>query len=702
MIEPLALPPFLSHLIMAFQQAQTRRHRTTEATVVIDHPPLNQNVDGLALGRDDLTQEDYDDFNESERGGGSLLSSSRSSSSSDGVLVLFPRSTVDSDGSSSPRGGGGQGQIRRLNSYHDGTESTSSSGDVDGDFSLLPSHDGNGVFIRLERGERGGIESLRGGTTSNSQSSTSNSRTRRYSISSGSLFNSEDEGEGEGGGWALTEAALSSISNHHHHSTRAILVRRNNNQDDDNDDNENDEEDLNVDSDLEIRKSLTALSAGIGHHGRRRRMTASRSPSNRNNHRLPLLPVVGSSSVQRSLSPQSSNIKRRHGLLEATASATKSHNNKRTFEQIEQEEKLRAERMKLVLQQRLKENEIKRAKNHLLFIGKFSLNSLSLSPHVIQSGAMGLLFLDDFAIKLMDIDPTTLPLLANTTSTTTTNDFTPTPSRASSPPPSPPPPASTSNFSTIASQEISHSSFDSIGQSYSHYLYTNKEEEEEDEDEDDGNLTETEHETTTRRKESTSSLLITKRGEEEEGWVHSTCPPIFAPRSRSPPRPRQSLDSSVSTSLPTSTSNLCPPPPQSVPIPLPSASNRITSLHQHQHNNATLSHEEKILLSTTTTTGTGNGGTTSSSLPAWGGELDSSFELALHVWKKFLKRLTLTTTTARTNSHSSPTPTTTTTPTNFLSPEIAGTGGSEGKLWGIESSESLRGGGGSGSELGVY
>jgi hypothetical protein len=374
---------------MAFQQAQTRRHRTTEATVVIDHPPLNNNVDDLALvGRDDLTQEDYDDFNdESERGGGSLLSSSRSSSS-DGVLVLFPRSTVDSDGSSSPRGGGGQGQMRRLNSYHDGTESTCSSGDVDGDFSLLPSHDGNGVFIRLERGERGGIESLRGGTTSNSQSSTSNSRTRRYSISSGSLFNSEDEGEGEGGGWALTEAALSSISNHHHHSTRAILVRRNNNQDDDNDD-KNDEKDLNVDSDLEIGKSLTALSAGIGHHGRRRRMTASRSPSNRNNHRLPLLPVVGSSSVQRSLSPQSSSIKRRHGLLEATASATKSHNNKRTFEQIEQEEKLRAERMKLVLQERLKENEIKRAKNQLLFIGKFSLNSLSLSPHVIQSGAMG-------------------------------------------------------------------------------------------------------------------------------------------------------------------------------------------------------------------------------------------------------------------------------------------------------------------------
>ena len=100
------------------------------------------------------------------------------------MLLLFnppPPQLSDSEGDSdwtslrSP-----PSQLRRLDSY-DGsncsatTSSTTSGGGAEVgrrqqgeiDSSLLPSHDGNGVFIR--RGGRGGVESLRGTDTSGSK-----------------------------------------------------------------------------------------------------------------------------------------------------------------------------------------------------------------------------------------------------------------------------------------------------------------------------------------------------------------------------------------------------------------------------------------------------------------------------------------------------------------------------------------------------
>ncbi|GAA5956044.1 hypothetical protein JCM3765_005438 [Sporobolomyces pararoseus] len=693
---------------MAFQHPQTRRQYTRPQPEV------------SSIQEEEFNLQDLD-------------SSSTSSSSRRGegggtggtVLLLFnPPQISDSEDSDWTCLQSPPTRVRRLNSYD--TSSTTSGGEVggEGDSSLLPSHDGNGVFIR--RG--GGIESLRGTNTSASGSS---------SIGRGIISEEEEEQEGEAhsttttedddeqqqedqervgqGSWALTEAALSSITNHYHNSSSSFarLVQRPAKEEQDDDDSstgftsgsDNDERGQGKTGpsrrrrnfNQEIFDSLSALSAGFSGTGttsRRRRgiSQASRSPSN-NRNRLPLEPVVGGGGG-RSFSPtgysvassssenaigsngyKSSTHKRRHrqSAGRAASHSTTSSQYKRLelmnkFERIEEEEKQRAERMKNVLEERLRENEIERSKKQVL---------------------MG-----DFASRMMELDPSTFPLLASPT----TNDPTPTPSRASSPP-------LISRLSRTTRQELSHSSFDSIGESY---LGSNRSLETEEED--DGNLTETEREPHHHR--SPLSKVFSSRQSPE--LVHySASPPVFAPRS--PPAtnsaPRLTPATRSRTSIPfhspsvvvpfsaSQSSSLSRTRSLSTTTSSPASSYSLPASRTHY-----TTHEERILLSSSsgsTTIGTSTTSTSTTSLP-WGGELDSSFELAMNVWKKFLKRLTGTTSSSSSSSssRSSSSP--------FVShpgsPQITTVGlpvHSEGR-WGIEVDERSQGRGRSGgSEVGV-
>ncbi|GAA5906524.1 uncharacterized protein JCM6883_004505 [Sporobolomyces salmoneus] len=635
---------------MAFQHPQTRRTRPT-THVYASHDNL------FSLSRDLEPNS-----SRSESGG--------VDSSSDSGVLLFPHAHASFDEGESDW----TNVTRRLDSQVGSSSETSRSAasesqETSSDRGVLPSHDGNGVFIRsLER-----VESLRGTSASESSEGggggTSDSivlidgahdRGRRFShatttttTESLSSFGEDDEeGNRITRGWELTEAALSRISTTERHRATA-----------------NDEEEAELSAgftsgsdnndeggrevrrkgrtgfESEMNQSLSALSAGFSSTRRRRgdnnTFSTSRSPSMRN--RLPLAPVVG-----RSISPYPSSAlsqtssdshfsigsngqrlyksKRRHRQAagrepEDGGARSASHKSRRwgmdRFERIEEEERARAERMKSVLEERVRENQVERAKKAVL---------------------MG---------KMMEIDPSTFPLLASTTN----DDPTPTPSRASSPPP----------FARLARQELSTSSFDSIGQSYLGSKRVAEEVEE-------GNLTETEPETpsTARFPPPTDS-----------GWVSSTSPPVFAPRS--PP--------SAST-LPRSHSRSTISPNPSFAVPRP-RSVSLTSTHSHSHSRSlpsTLarthqpSHEERVLLSPSSPS---SSSTTLSSSTPWGpGELDSSLEFAMSVWKRFLRRLT----------RSSNTPP--------ASPEISslGLGVNEGR-WGIEDAER---GAGSGSEVGVY
>lgn len=151
----------------------------------------------------------------------------------------------------------------------------------------------------------------------------------------------------------------------------------------------------------EMEQSLSALSAGIT--PRARRQLASRSPSTR----PPLLPIVvgGASTSQRSLSPyynistlsQTSSdafsvgsngvrykSKRRHRNA-GSGSQTKRLLETGKFERIEEEEARRAERMKGVLEERVKENEIERAKKEVL-LGECEISEYDLWQEMLILG----------------------------------------------------------------------------------------------------------------------------------------------------------------------------------------------------------------------------------------------------------------------------------------------------------------------------
>ncbi|GAA5889175.1 hypothetical protein JCM16303_006417 [Sporobolomyces ruberrimus] len=677
---------------MAFQHPQTRRTRVAPA--ITSYSPRDQGIDG------DLER-----------------STEEGLAGESGVLLFGPFSHSGGGGSDSEGEGGGDWtslspplQVPRRshsNSHASNSTTTSSSTDLEGDYSMLPSHDGNGVFVRRSTG----VESLRDTSSEASDASEGGEvlqqqRERRPSHDSTAYSIASSLG-GEDGGWALTEAALSSMTNSH--ATRRIRNHAIFDTEDEAElsagftsgsENEGSEKlgeggrrksrGEKAGFDQEVGQSVSALSAGIGSSRRRKGggggsgshlISASRSPSNRN--RLALAPVVGS--VQRSLSPsclsaarsQTSSdghfsigsngqrlykSKRRHRQAagreqEGGTSASHKRFESGKFERIEEEERLRAERMKSVLEERLRENQIEKAKDEI-FMGKLSTSC----PRSRNSyGALIVPVADDagdLACKVMDLDPTTLPLLA-------IDDPTPTPSRASSPP---------LLFAHIARRELSGSSFDSIGESYSQAKAFD------DEEEDEGNLTETEQEIPT----SSTSVPATE-------WIHSSSPPVFAPRSPPPPsttsntfpRSRSSIPPIPSFAIPFSssrsrslsvTSSLTSPRFNNIPLPLsrsytsPSAQPSASET-QHTH----LSHEERILLSSS-----------SSSAAPWGGELDSSFELAMSVFKRFLKRFT---------SSRLASATTTSVPS---SPNMSpGTGGGETR-WGMDTRD------GSGSEVGVH
>lgn len=350
---------------------------------------------------------------------------------------------------------------------------------------------------------------------------------------------------------------------------------------------------------LEMEQSLSALSAGIT--PRARRQLSSRSPSTR----PPLLPIVGGTSTsQRSLSPyynistlsQTSSdgfsvgsngvrykSKRRHRNA-GSGSQSKRLLETGKFERIEEEEAKRAERMKGVLEDRIKENEIDRAKKEVLMgeckiLFEYNLEEKMLILRVFAPTG-------DLASKLMSIDPSTYPLLA-------ANDPTPTPSRAPSPP----------IFAQSVRRDLSSSTFDSIGDTFVDNLRALRDEEQEDE-EDEGNLTETEG-----AAPSPINLTNSSRSEpERNNWVHSSSPPVFAPRS--PPSSFTSNPLHLSRSTPNTFS-----------LPF-SAHSHSLSLRP-----TNLSHEERLIL---------NSSTTEESAP-WG-ELDSSFEVYMNYWKRFLRR----------------------------------------------------------------
>ena len=243
---------------------------------------------------------------------------------------------------------------------------------------------------------------------------------------------------------------------------------------------------------------------------------------------------------------------------------------------------------------------------------------------------------------MMDLDPSTFPLLA-----TTIDDPTPTPSRASSPP--------LPAISRVARVELSRASFDSVGESYLATKRLEEEDEVAEELEEDGNVTETE-----------CDPPATRTATVPHEWVLSTSPPVFAPRSP-PPTALPSGSGSSATIPRTKSSSMGPIPSFAVPASS-SRRHRSVSLSSNVSSPLTLSiplsshttHEERILTST------------AAAAAPWGGELDNTFELAMSVWKRFLRRLT------RSSSSSSPiTPT-----TSLLSPEISsvGLGGSDGRF----------------------
>ncbi|GAA6020925.1 hypothetical protein JCM11491_000069 [Sporobolomyces phaffii] len=459
----------------------------------------------------------------------------------------------------------------------------------------IPHHDGDGVFNR----PRPGVESLRGSDCSD-----------------------PDRGS------ALTEAALSSLA--HDGPTRPRLrhgVRH-------------DDDELSAGftsgSDDEVRHSVAALSAGIAQSRTPRApaRAASRSPALRN--RL----ALAGSSIHRSVSPSSSGStgqrlsrsKRRHRKAAGRAEEGGTSTSHKRFERIDEQERMRAERMKDVLAERLHENRVERAQNQI--------------------------FMGELAVNVMNLDRSTFPLLASNTS-----DATPTPSRASSPPPS-----TAARLSRAARQQFSQISFDSIGQSYLESARLDDQD-----DDGDGDTTETERDASPRSRRSSAAALAPSE------WVHSTSPPVFAPRSPPPPpsdlaaarsrRPRPSPSSSSSAALrPVAASSSTPRPrpsggssaalsefstARSLPFSLAPLSQQAPPSLQQQPlaspttTAAMTSHEERVLLASSSTS--------TSTVPAaaapWGGELDSSFELAVSVWKRFLRRLTRSSSSASSSNH---------------------------------------------------
>lgn len=361
---------------MAFQQPQARRKQTLHS------PPRCTTPDAV---QSPLATSDQDE----EEG---VLLFSLSDSQASWTLLASPR----------------RARLSRLHSYGSSSQLTTSPGgsplQIELDHSLLPSHDGTGAFAQAS--------SLRGTSVGSTQGESEEgeligrmrgrgrreSRTTQGTETDESVQGSELDGNSDQGRWELTEQALESL----HSSNRLGLFHpRDQEQDEEGSagftsGSEEEEEDRGSESqrsrrkgkgrrtneqEEEMEQSLSALSAGIT--PRARRQLASRSPSNR----PPLLPIVGETSTsQRSLSPyynistlsQTSSdgfsvgsngvrykSKRRHRNA-GSGSQSKRLLEMGKFERIEEEEAKRAERMKGVLEERIKENEIAGAKKEIL------------------------------------------------------------------------------------------------------------------------------------------------------------------------------------------------------------------------------------------------------------------------------------------------------------------------------------------------
>jgi len=386
---------------MAFQHPQARRKPVTQSSPRCISPDQLDSTLATSLKPEQEEQEEQEE--------GLLLFDSESS----WTLLQSPR----------------RARLSRLDSYGS-SNLTNSPGQGSFDHSLLPSHDGTGAFAQAtslrgtsvgsnressEEGELIGIRRGRGrgrGGTGNT--------TTDGSITGGSDM-SETDGEGR---WELTEEALSTL-----HSSNRLGLFQPQLQEQELEEEEgsvgftsgSEEENKGSDSqrsrsrrkgkgkgkrtneeEQEMEQSLSALSAGIT--PRARRQLSSRSPSTR----PPLLPIVagGTSTSQRSLSPyynistlsQTSSdafsvgsngvrykSKRRHRNA-GSGSQTKRLLETGKFDRIEEEEARRAERMKGVLEERVKENEFERAKKEVLMGECEILSEYDLSRRCLSSG----------------------------------------------------------------------------------------------------------------------------------------------------------------------------------------------------------------------------------------------------------------------------------------------------------------------------
>ncbi|GAA6064226.1 hypothetical protein JCM10212_000373 [Sporobolomyces blumeae] len=545
------------------------------------------------------------------------------------------------------------------------------------DHSLLPSHDGNGVFLSDSLLFGPGDAAARGLRSGSTWASTDSSRSDRSSSVRSRSTRVGDEAEG----WALTEAALSKIP---HETARGRRASRtgagtlstasfaaSNEVEDDFEEGES-SAGLTEGSSSEnersfaprtktnrhqrtlddLDQSVAALSAGIAGSSRNKRKpfaNSTGSPSSRN--RLPFVPIVGPS--QRSLSPYfaangssasldddvgcasslggsssgGARTKRRHRRAGRTASSAKRNEVEkgRPSADFEAGDRSRASRLQEVVRKREKENEIAAATSKIL--------------------------LGNVATTIMSIDPSSLPLIAESTNAT------PVPSRAQSP---------TRRILAEAKFEHVASSFDAIGTSY---LEATSRLAEERDDEDEGAMTETEGDDHRPR----------------QRWVatNSSSPPVFAPRVSPSDSTRRAFSDSVSSPLPRSHSTTSIPSalfpqalmspldprrpalmrrsssytssPRQSPLPLPFSrpllhpapppklptsaprdrpeSYRVPSptrqhmMTQPAPNVDYSSHEERIMLAPPSET---------LSSSAWGGDFET-LELALSYWKRFLR-----------------------------------------------------------------